>query len=239
MTAVNQQKKIIKLKYEFKFSDGTVKTFDIRLDDQTLDLVNDQESQDNPDWALMSKFRCENCPLNVSKHKYCPVALTLYSLMDDFKNVVSCDKVDLRIETPRRTYVKNTPVQNALSSLMGIYMVTNGCPVFGKLKPMVRYHLPFASPQETSYRIISMYFMAQFFRQRQGKDADWQLEKLSDIFDDITAANRNVCRKFRALVEKDAILNAVVILNSSVDFMSICFDEGILKEIERDFKSYV
>ncbi len=239
MKADNQQRELININYEFRFKDGAVKTFAIRLDDQTLDLVNETDVQNKPDWALMNKFRCENCSLDREEHEYCPVALNLYNLLENFKDVVSYDKVDLRIETPRRTYFNNIPVQNALSSLMGIFMVTSGCPVFDKLKPMVRYHLPFASPYETAYRMISMYLMAQLFRQRQGKETDWKLQKLPKIFEDITKVNRNVSRKFKAVVQKDAVLNAVIILNSRVDFMSLCFDEGILKQIERDFNPYM
>ena len=233
-----QQKQLIDIKYEFRFEDGSVKTFAVHLDDQTLDLVREQENQNKPEWALLSKFRCENCTLNKNKHDYCPVALNLCDLLENFKDVVSYDKVDLRVETARRTYSNNVPVQKALSSLMGIYMVSNCCPVFSMLKPMVRYHLPFASPLETAYRMISMYLMAQLFKQKQNKVTDWKLEDLPEIFEDIMISNRNVSRKFRMVVEKDAVMNAVMILNSRVDFMSLCFDEGILAQIERDFKPY-
>ncbi|MCK4994391.1 MAG: hypothetical protein KAS13_05010 [Candidatus Omnitrophica bacterium] len=238
MKADIQQQKLIDINYKFKFEDGAVKTFAIQLDDQTLNLVRETDSQNKPDWALMKSFRCEHCSLDREAHVYCPLALNIYDLLENFKDVVSYDKVDLRIETERRTYSNNVPVQNALSSLIGIYMVSNGCPVFEKLKPMVRYHLPFASPNETAYRMISMYLMAQLFRQDQGKDTDWKLEKLPEIFEAISKANRNVSRKLKALVQKDALLNAVIILSSRVDFMALCFDEVILKEIERDFKPY-
>ena len=74
---------------------------------------------------------------------------------------------------------------------------------------------------------------------RQNRINYWKFEKLPKIFEDITKVNRNVARKFKAVVQKDAVLNAVMILNSKVDFMSLCFDEAILKQIERDFKSYM
>ena len=60
MEADNQQKKLIHINYEFKFENGTVKTFATQLDDQTLNLVRDSDDQNKPDWALMSRFRCEN-----------------------------------------------------------------------------------------------------------------------------------------------------------------------------------
>lgn len=232
------RKKHININYEFKFEDGTVKNFKIQLDDKTLNLVRDADSQDKPDWALMSKFRCEHCSLKSFEHEYCPLALNLNAMLENFKDVLSYDKVDLKVETERRTYSNKVPVQNALSSLIGIFMVSNGCPVFEKLKPMLRYHLPFASPHETAYKMISMYLMAQLFRQGQSKSTDWKLEELPKIFEDISKANQNISRKLKALVKKDAVINAVIILSSRVDFMALCFDQGILKEIERDFRSY-
>jgi len=237
--ADNQQDNFIAISYEFTFNDGVKKTFVVHLDDKTLDLVSEQGQDKKPDWALMSKFRCENCTLDKDKYEHCPVALNLSSLLENFKDVVSYDKVDLRVETPRRTYFNTVSVQAALSSLMGIYMVSNDCPVFNKLKPMVRYHMPFAGPHETAYRMISMYLMAQLFRQKQGKPTDWKLEELPDIFEDIKISNRNVCRKFKTVAAKDSLLNAVMILNSRVDFMSVCFNEGILEAIERDFGPYI
>ncbi|MBU1085928.1 MAG: hypothetical protein KKD05_00235 [Candidatus Omnitrophica bacterium] len=238
MSFINEQRKVIDINYEFKFEDGKAKTFNVQLDDQSLCLVNAQNILEKQDWALMANFRCENCSLDTDEHKYCPLALILHSLLVSFKSIVSCDRVDLKIVTSRRTYFKNDSVQAALSSLMGIYMVTSGCPVFDKLKPMVRYHLPFASHEETAYRIISMYLFAQFFRKKWGEEPDWDFKKLLELFEDIKTTNRNVAFKFNKLVEKDALLNAVVRLNANVDFISLCFDETILAQIERDFAPY-
>tara|TARA_B100000686_G_scaffold86198_1_gene93073 strand:- start:90 stop:251 length:162 start_codon:yes stop_codon:yes gene_type:complete len=47
--------------------------------------------------------------------------------------------------TDERCYVEHTTMTEAVSSLLGIYMVTSGCPVMDKLRPMVRFHLPLAT----------------------------------------------------------------------------------------------
>ena len=54
-------------------------------------------------------------------------------------------------------------------SLIGIYMVTSGCPIMDKLRPMARFHLPFASTEETIYRAISTYLLGQYFLEQKGK----------------------------------------------------------------------
>ena len=225
-------------RYRFNFKDGAVKQFEVELDPVTLHIVP-AAVRKQPEWARLERFQCEHCPLDPEQYEFCPVALNLFELVENFKNAVSCDEVDLCIETSRRGYVKHTAVQNALSSLMGIYMATSGCPVFEPLKPMVRYHLPFAGPEETAYRMISMYVTAQYFMDKHGKVPDWRLERFPAMLKAINAANCNVCAQLRKIVSNDALLNAVIILNSAVDFMALCFDEVILAAIERDFTSYL
>ena len=89
--------------------------------------------------------------------------MSLAGLIDLFHDSISYDKVDVSIETESRHYSKNTALHNALASLVGVLLATSGCPVLGKLKPMVRHHLPLASVQETIYRVLSMYLLAQYF----------------------------------------------------------------------------
>ena len=57
-------------------------------------------------------------------------------------------------------------------------MATSGCPHMDFFKPMARFHLPLANAEETVYRATSMYLLAQYFLQREGKEADMELEGL-------------------------------------------------------------
>ena len=92
--------------------------------------------------------------------------------MDFLGHAFSYEEVDVRISTDERSYVKHTTMSEALSSLLGVYMVTSGCPIMDKLRPMVRFHLPMASSEETTFRAIAMYLVAQYFRARHGQDPD-------------------------------------------------------------------
>ena len=225
-------------KYVFNMQDGSKKEFIVRLDNETMHLVRDN-SQPPPEWTALETFRCPNCTLDKSQHDFCPVAANIMELVEFFKDAVSCDKLDLLIETENRSYFKKTDMQVGVSSLLGIYMSTSGCPIFDYLKPMVRYHLPFARAEETTYRLITMYLLAQYFRQRHGQDTDWQLKKLSKIFKEIFIANQHICAKLRGVIQEDAILNALVKLSSAIDFMSFRLDMNILGEIETYFNAYL
>ncbi len=77
------------------------------------------------------------------------------------------------VEAPGCTIQKRTTLQDAVGSLMGVLSATSGCPRFSFLEPMAGFHLPFANEQETIYRAVSTYLLAQFLvGQHGGKPGD-------------------------------------------------------------------
>ena len=224
--------------YKFTFSNGLEKKFEVRLDKKTLNLINSGREA-YPEWTKLQCVKCPNCSLDEDKHEYCPIAVNLIALNDFFKSSISYEEVDLLIESEARGYVKHTTLQKGLSSLIGIYMVTSGCPVMEQLKPMVRHHLPFATLEETKYRVISMYLLAQYFLYKRGKEPDWELKNLAKIYDDIRIVNRSFCQRLTYTKIKDASLNAVVILNNFADFVPFSIDKKLLEELEPLFKAYL
>ena len=229
--------KIITFKYKFKFSGGSEKKFIIKLDDKTLNLIQ-TESKPYPKWAELIYFKCPNCPLQEDQHIFCPVAANLVEIVDFFKASISYDEVDLFIETEQRGYIKHTTLQQGINSLIGIYMVTSGCPIMSKLKPMVRYHLPFATLQETRYRAISMYLLAQYFLYKRGKEPDWDLLKLIKIYDDIQIVNRHFFKRLSEIKIKDATLNALVKLDMFAQHVSASINKNVLDEMKSSFDVY-
>jgi len=141
--------------YRFIFKDGPEKEFRVELDSKTLNIMQ-PAGRSCPEWTALGFFRCPNCSLEEDTNKYCPVAVNLADVIDSFKGSASYEKVEVLVETDKRNYSKHTTLQRGVSSLIGIYMVSSGCPVMEKLKPMVRHHLPFATEEETKYRAISM-----------------------------------------------------------------------------------
>lgn len=225
-------------RYGFKFPDGRQKTFDIYIDQKTLTASRTGERQ-WPEWTRMENFKCSHCPLPPDENQYCPVAISLVDVIEAFNGCVSYDKVEVTITTDARQYMKNDSLQAGVSSLLGILMVTSGCPVMGKLKPMVRFHLPFASLDETEYRVISMYLLAQYFIKKRGGRPDWDLENLPHIYEDIIKLNQNVCRRIADLEQMDTSINSVVVLNNFADYVSVNITEKMLDEIEFIFNDYV
>lgn len=234
---MNMQTTELFFNYNFNFSDGREKEFKIRIDNSTLTSILPKR-EELPEWTKLENFKCNHCPLDPQKNEYCPVAVSLIDIIEFFSDSASYESVNLTIETEPRNYYKHTSLQTGVSGLIGILMVTSGCPVMGKLKPMVRFHLPFGTLEETEYRVLSMYLLAQYLIWKKGGSPDWEMQNLSKIYDDIRILNQNVCKRIADLEAKDTSINAVVVLNNFAEYVSFNLDEKMLDELEILFKDY-
>jgi len=228
---------IITYNYRFTLEDGVEREFKVKLDKRTLRLIQTGNTAD-PKWAELKNFKCKNCSLKEDEHKFCPIAVNLVDLIDFFKSSIAYEEADVLIETDEREYKKHTSLQAGLSSLIGIYMVTSGCPIMEKLKPMVRHHLPFATLEETRYRVTSMYMLAQYFLHKRGKKPDWEFKELINIYEDIRIVNKNFCNKLTNIGVEDASINALVRLDVFADSVPFSINENMLEEIELLFNAY-
>jgi len=229
----------IKITYCFVFDDGRDKTFLIQLDRDTLNFING-EVNDAPEWANLSYNKCKNCPLSETDNKYCPVAFNLKHLTEKFSTILSHENVFVSVITEDRTYKKRTTIEEALSSLMGIIMVTSGCPVLDHLKPMARFHLPFASPAETTIRSLSMYLIAQFLLTKDpGTHAvNFNLDEFEEIFSKIGEVNNDFSIRLHAAGEKDANLSALANLDCNATLISLTI-EDTLNELKQYYSAYM
>ena len=225
-------------RYRFAFSDGTEQAFTAELDPATLTLVQPPKTS-YPHWTKLSHHQCPNCPLKEADSPQCPAAVSLIGLVQDMSRATSYDEADITIESDARRYEKRTSVQRGVSSLTGLYMATSGCPVMGKLRPMVRHHLPFATVEETEYRVLSMYLLAQYLIAKRGGTPDWELKHLRTLYEDIREVNRAFSKRLSAIPAEDANLNAIVILDTFADSITFSIDKQLLDELEALFRPYL
>jgi len=225
------------INYQFLFKDGSEEYFPITLRLTDLSLLP-QTSPQQPAWAKLGFNQCENCPLSADKHPYCPIASSLAEIIPKFHNKKSYETVFLRVSTPERIYEKVTPLQAGLGSLLGIFMVTTGCPHMQTLRPMVRFHLPCATIEETVFRAASTYLLGQYFRLKKKKETDWDLSGLLTTYQEIQAVNMGVTDRLRSISEEDANANAIVVL----DVFAKALPSSIvveLRELEYLFKNTI
>ena len=233
----SSEKNLLIYTYKFKFKDKSDKTFQVVIDPDTLTVIRKNEDT-YPEWASLKNFKCGLCQMETNSDGYCPIATNLIEIIKFFSDIRSYEEVELEVTTPERTYSKITTVQVGVGGILGILMPASGCPTFGKLKPLLRFHLPFASLQETEFRVYSMYLLAQYLRMKKGQSADWDMKGLKKVYEDIQKLNVNIAQKIADLEAQDASINAVVVLNNFADTITFSLDEGDLSNIESLFKDY-
>jgi hypothetical protein len=227
----------ITISYEYTFRNGTVKKFAMKLDPDTLALKLDKRPNP-PIWTELHHKKCENCPLDAKENAYCPVALNFADIAEQFKDIVSHENVAVRVTTDERMYAKATTIQQGLSPLVGIIMTTSGCPVMDHLKPMVRFHLPFASLEETIFRMSSMYLVAQYFQKQDGASPEWTLDGLTAVYARVGIVNRDFALRLRDAAKKDANVNALVNLDCFAQMIPLAADD-VLRQIKPYFSAYL
>lgn len=232
----NNRTNAIRFVYAFQFDDGTQKTFEILLDPFTLEFLSDKDAP-KPEWTELTYHQCEQCPLG-KEVKHCPVAVNLSKVVHSFRDSRSFEHAVVTVSTAERNYVKDTTVQKGLSSIVGLIMVTSGCPAMDTLRPMVRFHLPFATALETFYRAVSMYLTAQYFVLQKGLQPDWQLKDLVEKYKAMSKVNKGMSERLSSASHKDANVNAVVILHSFGESVPYLIENG-LAEIEHLFNGYI
>ena len=235
---VPESENVLFIKYVFQLKNLQKKEFDIRIDKKTLNIIL-PEIENIPKWVDLNFFKCTNCPLDEKTNPKCPAALSMIDVIGFFRNFVSFEEADIVVEMEDRSSSKHTSLQTGISSIIGLCMATSGCPVLGKLKPMARFHLPFASAEETVFRAMSTYLLGQYFRKLNGKTPDWDLENLEKIYHEIHTVNKCFSTRLKKIRIHDASINALHILDIFANFVLFEIDKNVLKELENNMSVYI
>jgi hypothetical protein len=102
---------------------------------------------------------------------------------------------------------------------------------------MARFHLPFATREETVFRAASAYLLAQYFLKRHGVEADLDLKGLREIYGLIHQVNKGLAERLRTIPAGDAHLNALVLLDLFAHALPFSIEEN-LAEIEHLFEPF-
>ena len=142
--------------------------------------------------------------------------------------------------TEQRHISQQTTAQLGLSSLIGLVIATSGCPHTVFFKPMARFHLSLANREETAYRVTSMYLLAQYFMKKEGKQADFSLQGLKQIYENVQQVNRAIAERLRAASEADSVLNAIVILDTYAQTIPCMIEDSldIIRDLFSPYLSY-
>lgn len=226
----------ITIKYHFLMEDGQQENFDVQLDSERMEVI--PASCDSlPEWTRLAFQQCPNCTLSVAEHPHCPAAVNMVDVVHRFDALLSHDETTVRVEAEDRRIRASTTVQRAVSSLMGLLMAASACPITIFFKPMARFHWPFASIDETLWRAISTYLLAQYFHHNEGGVADTQLTGLSLIYQEVQTVNVAFAKRLRNACHYDGMVNGIILLDMFAKSMPDAIDEAFA-EIEHLFAPF-
>jgi hypothetical protein len=222
------------IEYVFQIKDHDDKKFRVVLDKNTL-IAKSPAGSTEQDWTRLNFAKCEICPLSSRQVRNCPIAYNISGLATEFSQFYSIHESLITVNVAERSYVKKDTVQQGLRSILGIYLATSGCPHMEILKPMARFHLPFASVEETIYRHSCNFLLGQFFEFLDKGQMELNMQKLIDKYDDINVVNTGICNRIERITAGDANKNALIILNV-IGLMLKMELEGNLKSLKYLFK---
>ena len=200
----------LRIRYRFDLPDGSQKLLDLKFNAADFRLANAAPA-DPPFWTELKFCQCANCPLSTADHPHCPAALHMAPAVESLKALVSFDTVGVTVIQAERTIHAEISAQQAMSSVLGLIMATSGCPWTDRLRPMARFHLPFASEAETVYRSVCMFLLARELVGAGGASGFAALEKL---YENLHVVNRDMSRRLGAATRTDPARNAIALLDS-------------------------
>lgn len=213
--------------YHFRLQDGQV--FHFSVDPKRTGSLNPAENAP-AFWTRLEYHQCTRCPLRGSAHQHCPAALDTQHVAETFSSIISHARVSVEVNTPERTYLKETDAQTALRSLFGLVMATSGCPILSRFRGLAQMHLPFATLKEMTFRSVGSFLLHQYFRHQDGEQADWDLESLEAFCADLARVNECFKARLDDASVKDANLNAI----SSLFAMAI----GVSMALQDQLKNF-
>ena len=222
-----------RIRYRFDLPDGSQTTLDFSFDPTDFRLCNAAPA-DPPFWTELGFNQCANCPLSERDHAHCPAALHMASTLEPLKALVSFDTVGVTVTQAERTVYVETSAQQAMSSVIGLIMATSGCPWTDHLRPMARFHLPFASDAETVYRSICMYLLA---REIAGASGPCDFSALEELYKNLHVVNRDMSRRLGAATRTDPARNAMALLDSYTTLLPAAIERS-LEELKPLFDAW-
>jgi len=230
---------IINLSYRFGLPGGRVEEINLDLDAETIELRASflpQPAQQAP-WTDLKCHQCPGCALSADTNRSCPVAASLVGVVRAFDDILSFEEVDLEVQMADRRLSQRTTAQKATRSAIGVLIATSGCPDTAFLRPMARFHLPLSSEEETIYRAVSMYLLAQYFNARDGGDFDIHLEGLKARYDRLDIINQCLVKRLRSATVADSSINAMIGLDAMAKAIPFVVEDSV-EELRYLFRPY-
>lgn len=218
----------IYIQYRLRTADGREILFRLRFDPKTFESVESTPDKP-PAWTALDFHQCSNCPLKKEEHPHCPAALRMAPILQACEPYDAFTPMHVEVTMPERNAVAQRPLQKALASILGLVMATSGCPHTTPLRTLARYHLPFATEDETLYRVAALYLLGQYFNHKDGHKPDLELDGLIELYRRLQGVNEGMSDRLKSAGVKPALSQVIMPL----DLLSHKMPYNIRTSLER------
>ncbi len=187
-----------------------------------------------PPWTMLNFKKCSNCTLSDKDHLYCPTAVDIKSVVAEFAEISSINEMNVVVRMPDRTIKKKCDAQTGLNSLLGLMMATSACPILSRLNSLARFHLPFASFNETLYRTVGDYLIKQYLIKTDGGVPDFELKGLETLYRELALLNQCFLERLKEVAKLDSSINVIANLSSLSMIVQFSINERL-----KSFKEFI
>ena len=226
----------VSISYKIKLSEK-IEHFDFKLDSDSFALKN-PVPENPPEWAALDHKKCSHCPLDSTKHSYCPAAIRLHDLVERFHNTSSIDQVEMAIVTEERKVIQKADLQRAIASMLELILPASGCPKTDHMRPLARFHLPLASEEENIFRITGMYLLGQYFRSISSQGGRIEFKGLIDLYAELAIMNKALASRLQNATRSDSVKNAITLLDMYSTLVPLLLEDQ-LAEMRGFFKAFL
>jgi hypothetical protein len=199
----------------YRFYAADIEKIEVRLDFDAITLqLLPVDGQPTPSWARLDHHPCPHCPLSADS-VFCPSALGIARFIGAFDSRFSYQKAVVEVETPLRVVLSKSRFQAGMASLFGLVCATSGCPATQFLRPLARFHQPWADEQEALFRVFSAHLLSIHMKNVANASADRQsLDEVRAHYAALSRVLANLGERLRPVVKRYAPLNAAILLDS-------------------------
>lgn len=227
------------IRYKFTFPTGRVEEINLQFDNYSF-LMKPSSVEVTPSpWMKLGFHQCPDCTLEVTPSALCPVAANLGGVVSHFKDDDSQIPVATVATFRGRQIGKKCELQSGLSSLFGLVMASSNCPLLDWLRPMVYTHQPFATMEETFFRVVSVYLIGQHMREKQRLEVNTSLSGLKKIYRSIDHVNKAFSHRIQGMTQEDAGTNALMLLDVFSRMGAVSLDDSWGDQLEPLFSRYL
>ena len=228
----------ITFRYVFSIQDKPQYEIPVSIDSETLNLIDRSDRQHEP-WTELQHHQCPNCPLDPGDVRYCPVAANISNVILQFKDGLSIETTHVTAIGPERTYSKTTDLQRGLNSIFGLIMASSDCPHFQWLKPLARFHLPFASFEETLFRALSSCTLSELIEHKTVRDIDNICELVKHRYEQLAIINASLIKRIGHIGKGEADRNAIVTFHSYCQMFNLSLSGELFTETISEMFSFL